>query len=181
MSPCTGAWPPAWPSSSAALDRQLQHVAAAGAHGAGQLVDGATRFVNAAAARRGRSRATSARQRRPALQVDTFPASMRRARLQLLDVPAAPTWCALSRTGQLASNGDLFCECRPGRARGHRPGHHRAGLDHQLQHGAGQLVDGTTRFVNAAAARRGRSRATSADLVRALAHRPARQQWGSVL
>ncbi|MGK5033206.1 hypothetical protein [Janthinobacterium sp. MDT1-19] len=81
MSPWAGAWPPAWPSSSAALDRQLQHVAAAGAHGAGQLVDGATRFVNAAAARRGRSRATSARQRRPALQVDTF---------HRLDAPGPP-------------------------------------------------------------------------------------------
>ncbi|MGK5033204.1 hypothetical protein, partial [Janthinobacterium sp. MDT1-19] len=64
--------------------------------------------MNAAAARWWRSRATSARQRRPALQVNLSPASMRRARLQLLDVPAAPTWCALSRTGQLASTMDLF-------------------------------------------------------------------------
>ena len=108
MSPWAGAWPPAWPSSSAALDRQLQQVAAAGAHGAGQLVDGAARFVNAAAARRGRSGATSARQRRPALQVDTF---------HRLDAP------------------------RPPAAAG---------------------------------------RACGADLVRALAHRPAGQQRGSV-
>ena len=94
---------------------------------------------------------TSARLRRPALQVDTSPASMRSGRLQLLDMPAAPTWCALSRTGQLASTVDLFCKCRPGRPHGHRPDHHRAALDHQLQHvaaagahGAGQLVDSAT-------------------------------------
>ncbi|MGK5033184.1 hypothetical protein [Janthinobacterium sp. MDT1-19] len=66
-------------------------------------------FVNAAAARRGRSGATSARQRRPGLQVDTFPR---------LDAP------------------------RPPAAAG---------------------------------------RVSGADLVRALAHRPAGQHHGSVL
>ncbi|MGK5033158.1 hypothetical protein [Janthinobacterium sp. MDT1-19] len=83
-------------------------------------------FVNVGAARRGRSGATSAPRAAPPCRWTLPHASMRRARLQLMDVSAAPTWCALSRTGQLASIMDLFCECRPGRARGHRPGHHRA-------------------------------------------------------
>ncbi|MGK5033205.1 hypothetical protein, partial [Janthinobacterium sp. MDT1-19] len=78
------------------------------AHSAGQLVDGATRFVNAAAARWWRSRATSARQRRPALQVDTF---------HRLDAPRPP-----AAAGRV-SGADLV------RAPAHRPaGQHRGSV-----------------------------------------------------
>lgn len=61
----------------------------------GGMVDGANVVLLAASARRGRSGATNDCQWRVALQVDTFPDSMRRVRLQLLAVP--------SPTGKLAS------------------------------------------------------------------------------